>query len=147
MTFRQARATDHARLFDIWHAAVVATHHFLSEADLAEIAGVVKDQYLPNADFSVFADASDRPLGFMGCTDNNIDALFIDPAAHGQGIGKQFIAKMKELFDTVTVQVNEQQPQAHAFYKACGFVDVRRDPLDDAGRPFPIIHMAWRKAS
>ncbi|WP_286828432.1 MULTISPECIES: acetyltransferase [Kordiimonas] len=147
MTFRQARATDHARLFDIWHAAVVATHHFLSEADLAEIAGVVKDQYLPNADFSVFVDASDRPLGFMGCTDNNIDALFIDPAAHGQGIGKQFIAKMKELFDTVTVQVNEQQPQAHAFYKACGFVDVRREPLDDAGRPFPIIHMEWRKAS
>lgn len=146
MTFRQARADDHARLFDIWHAAVKATHHFLSENDIAEIADVVKNQYLPNAEFSVYVDASDRPLGFMGCTDSNIDALFVDPDAHGKGIGKQFIAKAKEQFEAVTVQVNEQQPQAHAFYKSCGFVDMRRDPVDDAGRPFPIIHMEWRRA-
>jgi len=147
MTFRQARADDLARLFDIWHAAVVATHHFLSDTDITEIADVVKNQYLPNADFSVFVDAWDRPLGFMGCTGSNIDALFVDPAAHGKGIGRKFIDTVKAQFDTVTVQVNEQQPQAHGFYKACGFVDVRRDPLDDAGRPFPIIHLEWQRQS
>lgn len=145
MTFRQARADDQARLFDIWHAAVLATHHFLNDDQRAEIAVAVKDHYLPAADLLVFVDASDRPLGFLGCTDNNIDALFVDPEAHGQGIGTRFIGTVKDRFGTVTVQVNEQQPQAHAFYRSCGFRDVRRDPLDDAGRPFPIIHMEWHR--
>jgi putative acetyltransferase len=144
MAFREASADDQARLFDIWHGAVLATHHFLSAAQRAEIADAVRDQYLPSADLMVFVDDTDRPLGFMGCTGNNIDALFVDPAAHGQGIGKRFIERVQAEHSTVTVQVNEQQPQAHAFYRRCGFVDVRRDPTDDAGRPFPIVHLEWR---
>ena len=143
MSFREARAGDQARLFDIWHAAVVATHDFLTENDRQEIAKVVKHEYLPNAAFTVYTDADDRPLAFMGCTGNNIDALFVDPAHHGQGIGRRFTERMQCEFDIVTVQVNEQQPQAHAFYRSCGFTDIRRDAVDDAGRPFPIIHMQW----
>lgn len=144
MAFRKAQARDLPRLFDIWKSAVVATHDFLSEADRAEIADVVKNQYLPNAEFLVFVGEDGLVQGFMGCTGNNIDSLFVDPSCFGQGIGKQFIEKVKTDFDVVTVQVNEQQPQAHAFYRACGFKDIRRDPTDDAGRPFPIIHMEWR---
>lgn len=147
MAFREATPADHGRMFDIWHAAVVATHHFLSEAYVAEIADVVKNQYLPNAAFTVFVDENDLPLGFMGCTDNNIDSLFVDPGCHGQGIGKRFIERAKNEHDTVTVQVNEQQLQAHAFYNRCGFVDIRRDPTDDAGRPFPIVHLEWKRAA
>ncbi|NVJ97659.1 MAG: acetyltransferase [Alphaproteobacteria bacterium] len=145
MTFRKAEARDLPRLFDIWHSAVVATHDFLSDDDRAEIADIVKNRYLPNAEFLVFADANDVALGFMGCTNNNIDALFVDPACHGQGIGKKFIDIIKADHDVVTVQVNEQQPQAHAFYNACEFRDVRRDATDDAGRPFPIVHLEWRR--
>ena len=145
MSFRKAQPGDLGRLFDIWHDAVKATHDFLSAEDRAEIAAIVQNDYLPNAEFEVYVDAADRPLAFMGCTASNIDALFVDPDCHGQGIGRQFIERMKTEYDEVTVQVNEQQPQAHAFYRSCGFKDVRRDPVDDAGRPFPIIHMAWRR--
>lgn len=145
MGFRAATAADVERLFDIWHQAVLATHHFLPEKDREEIATAVKTQYLPQADLVVLTDADDRPLGFMGCTDNNIDALFVDPQSHGQGIGRRFIDRVKDDFDHVKVQVNEQQPQAHAFYRSCGFVDVKRDPTDDAGRPFPIVHLEWRR--
>ncbi|WP_417450268.1 acetyltransferase [Kordiimonas sp.] len=143
MPFRDAHAGDHTRLFEIWHAAVVATHDFLTENDRQEIAEVVRHEYLPNATFTVYTDAHDRILGFMGCTGNNIDALFVDPSHHGQGIGRCFTERMQREFDSVTVQVNEQQPQAHAFYRSCGFTDIRRDAVDDAGRPFPIIHMRW----
>ncbi len=145
MTFRAATATDVERLFDIWHKAVLATHHFLPAKAREEIASAVKTQYLPEADLTVYVGAEGLPLGFMGCTGNNVDALFVDPESHGHGIGRKFIDRLKAEFDTVTVQVNEQQPQAHAFYKRCGFADVRRDPTDDEGRPFPIIHMEWRR--
>jgi putative acetyltransferase len=41
----------------------------------------------------------------------------------------------------LTVDVNEQNPAAVGFYEAVGFVVVGRSPLDDAGRPFPLLHM------
>ncbi|WP_020401110.1 acetyltransferase [Kordiimonas gwangyangensis] len=145
MSFRKAQSGDLGRLFDIWRDAVEATHHFLSAEDRAEIAVIVKNDYLPNAEFDVYVDASGKPLGFMGCTGNNVDALFVDPKCHRQGIGRQFIDRVKAEYDEVTVQVNEQQPQAHAFYRSCGFKDMRRDPVDDAGRPFPTVHMLWQR--
>ncbi|WP_417457387.1 acetyltransferase [Kordiimonas sp.] len=145
MTFRSSVPSDLGRLFDIWHAAVVATHDFLSPEQRQEIAEVVKAQYLPSADFLVYEDTDGKPLGFMGCSGANIDALFVDPEAHGMGIGTRFIDHMKVRHEVLTVQVNEQQPQAHAFYHKCGFRDVRRDPTDDAGRPFPIIHLEWAR--
>ena len=41
----------------------------------------------------------------------------------------------------LTVDVNEQNPAAVGFYEAVGFAVVGRSPLDDAGRPFPLLHM------
>ena len=41
----------------------------------------------------------------------------------------------------LTVDVNEQNPRAHAFYRRYGFVDVGRSEVDSAGRPFPLLHM------
>lgn len=41
----------------------------------------------------------------------------------------------------LTVDVNEQNPEAVRFYEALGFELVGRSPVDDAGRPFPILHM------
>ena len=37
--------------------------------------------------------------------------------------------------------MNEQNPQAIGFYRHYGFVDVGRSEHDEAGQPFPIIHM------
>ena len=37
--------------------------------------------------------------------------------------------------------VNEQNVQAVGFYRHMGFVVVGRSPTDDAGRPYPLLHM------
>jgi putative acetyltransferase len=37
--------------------------------------------------------------------------------------------------------VNEQNDAARAFYERLGFQIVGRSDLDDAGRPFPLLHM------
>ena len=36
---------------------------------------------------------------------------------------------------------DEQNPAACGFYRALGFVVVGRSPVDDDGRPFPLLHM------
>jgi putative acetyltransferase len=41
----------------------------------------------------------------------------------------------------VREHVNEQNPEAVAFYRSPGFEVVGRSPLDPSGKPFPILHM------
>ena len=37
--------------------------------------------------------------------------------------------------------MNEQNVAARGFYEALGFAVVGRSPMDDTGRPYPILHM------
>jgi hypothetical protein len=41
----------------------------------------------------------------------------------------------------LAVDVNEQNVAGRSFYEALGFVVIGRSPLDDTGRPYPILHM------
>ncbi len=122
-----------------------ATHHFLPAESFAEIAKLVQEKYLPSKEFLVYVDDSDTPLAFMGTNEGEIESLFVDPTCFGGGIGRTFIDHMKSLHDVVTLEVNEQNPQAVGFYEVCGFKVVRRDATDDHGRPFPILHMRWAR--
>ncbi|GAB3766061.1 GNAT family protein [Microlunatus parietis] len=66
---------------------VEATHLFLTPADIDGFADLVAG-YLPRMnDLRVAVDAADRPLGFSAQDGGEIHMLFVDPAAHGQGIG------------------------------------------------------------
>jgi putative acetyltransferase len=47
----------------------------------------------------------------------------------------------RRLKGRLAVDVNEQNPAAVRFYLACGFAVVGRSEVDDAGRPFPLLHM------
>lgn len=138
---RKSRADDAPRLFEIWQAAVAATHDFVSPADKAEIAAIVRDQYLPNAPLWVIADEEDRPLGFMGLTGSAMDSLFIDPAHHGRGLGRAMVDHARAIAPELSVDVNEQNESAVAFYRRLGFREVGRSPADDSGRPYPLLHM------
>ena len=141
IALRASRPEDVERLFEIWRDAVDATHHFLGDADRAEIARIVRDDYAPVAEFVVAVDGSGRPRAFMGMTGSNIDALFIDPAAHRQGIGRAMIDHAARLGGPLTVDVNEQNDGAVSFYRAVGFVETGRSATDDQGRPYPLLHM------
>ncbi|UTW56542.1 acetyltransferase [Kordiimonas sp. SCSIO 12610] len=145
ITMRAATPSDHSCLFDIWQTAVAATHDFLSEKDAAEIADLVRDHYIPNAEFMVTVDQSDTPTAFIGMTDNSIDALFVHSDHHGEGIGSFIVKQMQSQFETLTLDVNEGNPGARAFYEKHGFEKTGRSETDDQGRPYPLIHMAWRR--
>ncbi|MDE6366423.1 MAG: GNAT family N-acetyltransferase, partial [Muribaculaceae bacterium] len=78
--------------------------------------------------------------GFVGLCGLTIEMLFIDAEKRGCGYGSLLIdfARGK---GAVRVDVNEQNTQALGFYLSKGFKVIGRDETDDAGRPYPILHM------
>jgi putative acetyltransferase len=141
ITLRPSRADDRQALFAVWSASVRATHRFVSEADLAMYAGLVRDYYLPQTPVLVAVDDRDAPVGFIGVLGNRIEALFVHPDRHGEGIGRMLVAdalaRDRELF----VDVNEQNEGARIFYERMGFRRIGRSRLDGCGRPYPILHL------
>lgn len=144
-TIRKSRPEDADRLFDIWETAIDATHDFLSARDRAEIATIVREDFIPVTDMIVAVDESGVAHAFLAATDNHIDALFVHGERRGAGLGSLLLSHFRSGADAVTVDVNEQNPQACGFYESKGFRMTVRSSTDDAGRPYPIIHMRWER--
>jgi putative acetyltransferase len=142
MRIRRANPTDRDVLVDIWLRSVRATHTFLSEADIQSLLPATRD-YLTSdePELRVLCSGSGTIMGFMGMAGSEIEALWLAPEFHGRGGGRQMIQHAQELRGELTVDVNEQNPAARRFYEACGFVVEGRSELDDAGRPFPLLHL------
>lgn len=77
------------------------------------------------------ASAEDRIVGFCVVTkkskENNLTAIYIDPAFQRQGIGSMFMKKIFSWFGDkkkVYVLVAEYNKKAINFYKKFGFVDT-----------------------
>ncbi|WP_370599864.1 acetyltransferase [Pseudomonas nitroreducens] len=142
MLIRQRIAADNPRLLDIWLRSVRATHHFLQASDIDALLPQVRDLYLPAVEVWVAVDNDDHPLGFIGLNERHVEMLFIDPEMRGQGIGTRLLDFVRESRDSLSVDVNEQNPQAVGFYLHYGFVQTGRSPTDGEGRPFPLLHMS-----
>ena len=138
---RKSTPADAPRLFDVWRTAVAATHDFLSDEDQAEIAELVREKYLPSADLDIAVDEHDEPLAFMGMTDNEIDALFVHDEARGKGLGRLLVELAFTRAPLILTEVNQQNRQAVEFWKHMGFRETGRTPVDQQGRPYPLLRM------
>lgn len=142
MLIEPAHTSDHARLTEIWEAAVRASHHFLSEADIQLFRPLVQTGYLPAAPWlAVARDAHGQALGFVGVEGDKVEMLFVDPACMGQGIGRALLQHAMAECGARRVDVNEQNPAALAFYARMGFVVEARSERDGLGKPFPLLHL------
>ena len=80
-------------------------------------------------------------VGFMGLAGSKMEALFLAPEFYRRGGGRALVRHAQALRGELTVDVNEQNPAAVRFYEACGFVVEGRSETDEAGRPFPLLHL------
>lgn len=144
-TLRAATSSDCGRAFSIWKSAVIATHHFISREDFATIEKMVEDEFLPNADLTVAVDLHNWPHGFIAARNHHIDALFVHADSHGKGIGKMLLRNFLTGLDVASVDVNEQNQPALDFYQRQGFAVTGRSEVDNAGRPYPLLHLAWHR--
>ena len=136
-------------LIALWERSVRATHHFLGEDDIVALRPLVAEALGGGAlELWVLVGDDDVPVGFIGLDGDDISALFLEPTWRGRGGGRRLVGHAQALRGgALTVDVNEQNPDAVGFYAALGFTVVGRSPLDDGGRPFPLLHLRRRAPS
>ncbi|GAA4811967.1 acetyltransferase [Tomitella cavernea] len=131
---------EYPRLVAVWRSAVDATHDFLAEEHRAEIESHLASDYFPQVE-SYVAERGGVPVGFAGVAEGNLEMLFVDASARGQGIGSALLSSVVAGHGVRTVDVNEQNAQAVGFYDRHGCRVAGRSELDDQGRPYPLLHM------
>lgn len=127
-------------LVRIWRSAVEATHDFLTADDVDFYEGRLANEYLKMVEVMV-AVIDGRLVGFSGVADGNLEMLFVDAQHHGCGVGSALLGEAVAGHSDLSIDVNEQNPQAVEFYLGHGFVTLRRSETDADGRPFPILHL------
>ncbi|KMK08316.1 acetyltransferase [Pluralibacter gergoviae] len=137
---RRSRHEEGKQLIAIWCRSVDATHDFLSGAYRAELEDLVS-AFLPEAPLWVAVTEKDEPVAFMLLTGEHMDALFVDPAVRGRGVGKLLIEHALTLAPRLTTDVNEQNEQAAGFYRKMGFKVAGRSETDDLGKPYPLLNL------
>ncbi|TYC89812.1 acetyltransferase [Novosphingobium sp. BW1] len=142
MILRPGEPRDVARALEIWRAAVVATHGFLTPDQRAGIEVQVAAM-LPQVPLWVAEGPDGEVQGFLVFVGDMIEALFVHPDVHGQGFGSALVGKALELHPAPRVDANEQADNALPFYLSRGFVPTGRSPTDAEGRPFPIVHLCY----
>ena len=142
LTVRRASGPDeYPRRVEIWRSAVDATHDFLAEDDRARIEERLASAYLPHVRVLV-AERAGRAVGFAGVSEGALEMLFVDAADRGSGVGSVLLAHVVDRCGVTTVDVNEQNAQALGFYEHAGFTVTGRSPVDDEGRPYPLLHLS-----
>jgi putative acetyltransferase len=133
---------DISRALMVWEAAVRATHHFVTEADLALFKPMVRDALASGAlSVACVRDDEGEVAGFIGAADGKVEMLFVHPDFHGQGAGRRLLTRAVETWHAHALDVNEQNPQAVGFYQRMGFEVVGRSERDGMGKPYPLLHM------
>jgi len=141
MNIRRATDSDSQVIVDIWLRSVRVTHTFLSEPEIQALLPHVGPE-LSKCELWLLCSDNGNPIGFLGMSPNQIEAMFIAPEHQRLGGGRLLVHHAASLADgDLTVDVNEQNTAAHAFYESCGFILTSRSELDTAGRPYPLLHM------
>ncbi len=137
---------DHDRLVEIWYQAVCQTHTFLTDEDIQFYRNLVQNGALREVEIWVELNGDQEPTGFIGLDGTKIEMLFVAPQYHGKGTGSRLIKHAQDLKGSnLQVDVNEQNDGACEFYKRFGFVQTGRSEVDGSGRPFPLLHLEYRR--
>ncbi|WP_163933499.1 GNAT family N-acetyltransferase [Paraferrimonas sp. SM1919] len=142
MCIRAATKADYDELIELWERSVRATHDFLPNQLISELKVSLRNQYLAAVQLFCVQKRGEDIMGFVGVTDGNIEMLFVHPNYFRKGVGQLLVEFATRKLKASSVDVNEQNPQALAFYLALGFVQTGRSEVDAQGNPFPLLHLS-----
>ncbi|ULQ53994.1 GNAT family N-acetyltransferase [Flavihumibacter fluvii] len=138
-------ANDKEQIVEVWEESVRSTHQFLKELDI-----VLYKSILQGFDFSSLAvfclrEKGGRMLGFFGVGGDKLEMLFLRPECMGKGYGRLLLKFAIDQLNVIKVDVNEDNQSAFLFYQHFGFVVAHRKPIDEFGKPYPILEMILKK--
>lgn len=129
-----------ADLVQVWFSAVKATHTFLSPQEIEHIKEYVPQALEQVPNLIVLFD-QDKPVAFMGISQQKLEMLFVDNSQRGQGLGKKLLNYGLQEYHLQELVVNEQNPAARGFYEHMGFQVYQRLDHDEQDQPYPILLM------
>ncbi|MGM0123192.1 hypothetical protein IGI37_000558 [Enterococcus sp. AZ194] len=139
MNTRQAVKEDYPKLVEIWEQSVKQTHNFLTAADFFEIKENLLLYFL-HVDLRIWI-VEEEIIGFTGTSGEHLEMLFLSPTVFRRGYGRQIVEELIKSEGIISVDVNEQNPGAVAFYQSLGFQLLSRDETDGQGKAYPILHL------
>lgn len=142
MMVENALPECYTEMLNVWEDSVRATHDFLTEEDIEYFKPIIIEQAFPSVTLKCVKDENGAILGFLGVQDTKIEMLFVLNESRGKGIGRVLLQYAIDNMSANSVDVNEQNPLAVGFYQKMGFNIISRSPIDDMGKPFPILHLA-----
>ncbi len=140
LIIEKADSNDYGQIMEVWESSVKATHDFLKQEDFEFYKKVIPTNYLPNLDVYILRSV-EKTVGFVGISEKNIEMLFILGEQIGKGYGKILLEYAIDNFNANTIEVNEQNTQAIAFYKKLGFKMISRSEKDSENKGYPILKM------
>lgn len=129
------------KLLEVWEDSVKATHLFLSSEEIEKIKEYVPQSIKEVKYLIIMENENNVPIAFMGMNNSKLEMLFVKNSERGKGLGKQLLSYGIEKYNVNELVVNEQNPNAKAFYEHLGFKVYKREELDEQGNPYPILYM------
>lgn len=129
------------QMLSVWEPAMRAAHKFLADSDIVFLKSLVEDGIPLIHKLAYLNDDGGTMQAFVGVTDGKVEMLYVNPLLRGKGYGRHLLSYAIKELGADSVDVNENDPEAVGFYENMGFRVLKRSPLDDRGRPFPMLHM------
>ena len=121
------------KLLEIWEAAALIAHPFLSTEFHEMVKKAMKDMYLPNSDTWVYEE-SGNIVGFIAMLNNEIGGLFVDPNQQSKGVGTSLVNHMTKFHDTLEVEVFEENKIGKPFYEKYGFKVIKEYVMEETNQ-------------
>ena len=132
-------------LLEIWRYSVTATHLFLSDDEIKKIKEYVPEAIKNVSHLIIIENEYHKLIAFMGIEDTTLEMLFLKNSERGKELGKKLLMYGLKKYNVNNLTVNEQNPQALAFYEHMGFKAYKRTELDEQGNAYPIIYMTLKR--
>ena len=132
-------------LLEIWEDSVTATHLFLSDDEIKKIKEYVPEAIKNVSHLIIIENEYHKLIAFMGIEDTTLEMLFLKNSERGKGLGKKLLMYGLKKYNVNNLTVNEQNPQALAFYEHMGFKTYKRTELDEQGNAYPILYMTLKR--
>jgi putative acetyltransferase len=135
-------AADNAQLITVWEKSVRSTHLFLKEIDIVLYRSILEAYDFTSLAVFCLRESNGDVMGFIGVAVDKLEMLFLRPDCIGKGYGKLLLRFAVDQLNVTKVDVNEDNENAYYFYRRFGFKVMHRKPIDDFGKPYPILQMA-----
>jgi putative acetyltransferase len=105
---------------DIWLESSIDAHSFVPAAYWKSKVDEMKKIWLPSSQtWGLKTDG--ETVGFYSLVDCKLAAIFIKPAAQGQGFGRLLMEHAKSQRHKLELTVYEKNSKSTRFYEKCGF--------------------------